>query len=74
MVDVPATVYQIKECLSQGQAVVLGIPIFNGFIMAPNGRVPMPAAGEADVGGHALLVVGYEEEAVHLNQESNYRY
>jgi C1A family cysteine protease len=64
MVEVPATVQNIKECLANGQAVVLGISTFYSFLMAPHGRVPMPAANEAEMGGHAVLVVGCEEDAV----------
>jgi hypothetical protein len=64
MVEVPATVNQIRECLSQGEVVVLGIPMFGTFITAPGGRVPMPIAGDANMGGHAVLVVGCEEDSV----------
>jgi hypothetical protein len=30
---------------------------------ASTGRVPMPAHGESQVGGHAVLAVGYDEDA-----------
>ena len=67
LLKVPANAQQIKDCLANGQPVILGIPTFNSFIMAPSGRVPMPAVTEAESGGHAVLVVGYDEDPVNGN-------
>jgi C1A family cysteine protease len=64
LISIQADVKQIKDCLKNGQAVMLGIPTYASFIIAPQGRVPMPGANESDTGGHAVLVVGYEEDAL----------
>lgn len=53
----------MQSCLAEGQPFVIGINVYESFEsteVANNGQVPMPAKGEKLLGGHALLVVGYE--------------
>lgn len=62
LLTVPATVDALKDCLTNGQAVALGIPVYDSFLMASQGRVPLPTANDVGAGGHALLIVGYEKD------------
>jgi C1A family cysteine protease len=34
------------------------------YEVGPTGRIAMPSAGARDFGGHAVLVVGYEADAL----------
>jgi C1A family cysteine protease len=49
--------------LAQDQPVIIGITVYESFeapMTGATGVVPMPAAGESVMGGHAVLVVGYD--------------
>lgn len=53
-----------KYCLASGKAFVFGIPVFDSFMsdqVSETGLVPMPEAGESVEGGHALMMVGYDD-------------
>lgn len=53
----------IKSCLNEGYPVVCGISVYDSFEsqeVANSGLVPMPKNNEARVGGHAVLIVGYD--------------
>jgi C1A family cysteine protease len=53
----------MKIALAQGLPFVFGFTVFSSFEsdeVAKTGVVPLPYAGEAPVGGHAVLAVGYE--------------
>ena len=52
----------IRECLANGQAVALGIPIFLSFLTAPMGRVALPTATDPPAGKHAVLAVGWDDD------------
>lgn len=56
---------EMQNCLAEGFAIVIGINVYESFessAVAKSGEVPMPAADEQLLGGHALLVVGYEND------------
>ena len=60
------TATQMMACLAAGHPFVVGIMVYQSFEsdeVAATGRVPMPAQGEACLGGHAVLVVGYDARA-----------
>lgn len=62
---VDASVAAIQECLANADAIVIGISVYESFespAVANGGKVPMPAKGEQLLGGHAVVVVGYENE------------
>lgn len=46
--------------LAAGNPVAVGVEVYRAFEDAPEGRVPLPARGDLHVGGHALLLVGYD--------------
>lgn len=55
----------LKAALSQGQPVVIGIPVYESFesqSVAETGIIPMPKPTEQLLGGHAILIVGYDDD------------
>ena len=54
----------MKNALASGFPFVVAIAVYSSFesvTVAQTGIVPMPTAGEALLGGHAVLVVGYND-------------
>jgi C1A family cysteine protease len=54
---------QLQACLATGTPVVFGFSVYESFEsaeVATTGVVPMPGAKEKQVGGHAVLAVGYD--------------
>jgi C1A family cysteine protease len=54
---------QMQGCLADGYPFVFGFTVYQSFesqAVASSGIVPMPAPGEATVGGHCVLAVGYD--------------
>jgi len=57
---------QLKGCLAAGYPFVFGFSVYESFesaAVARTGRVPMPKPKEAQLGGHAVLAVGYDDAA-----------
>ena len=55
---------QLKGCLADGYPFVFGIAVYESFeseAVAKSGRVPMPQPTEKNLGGHAILAVGYDD-------------
>jgi C1A family cysteine protease len=55
---------QLKGCLAAGYPFVFGISVYESFesqAVAKSGKVPMPKASEKNLGGHAILAVGYDD-------------
>ena len=55
---------QLKGCLADGYPFVFGFVVYESFesqAVASTGQAPMPQAGERQLGGHAVLAVGYDE-------------
>ncbi|MBP2654267.1 MAG: xylellain [Firmicutes bacterium] len=61
---------QLKAALAEGLPVVIGIEVYDSFEsddVASSGVVPMPdITKEQDLGGHAVLVVGYDDDKSQL--------
>jgi len=58
------TLPQLKGCLAAGYPFVFGFVVYQSFespAVAQTGEAQMPTAGEQQVGGHAVLAVGYDE-------------
>ncbi len=54
---------QLQTALTNGFPVAFGFTVFESFesaLVESTGRVPMPRPGEAILGGHAVVCVGYE--------------
>lgn len=61
---VPRDMVQMRGCLAAGYPFVFGFSVYSSFEspeVASSGMVPMPAAGEQMLGGHAVLAVGYDD-------------
>lgn len=55
---------QIKSALAAGFAVMCGADVFSGIdsdAAADTGYVPLPVKNEQPIGGHAFLLVGYDD-------------
>src|SRR5436190_3122727 len=62
---VTQTLPQLKGCLAAGYPFVFGFVVYESFEsqeVASTGGAPMPKAGERQLGGHAVLAVGYDED------------
>jgi C1A family cysteine protease len=58
------TLDQLKGCLASGFPFVFGFSVYESFesqAVAKNGKVPMPKSKEKQLGGHAVLAVGYDD-------------
>jgi len=56
---------QLKQALNTGFPIIFGMSVFDSFIsdeVAQTGMVPMPKDDEKHHGGHAVLLVGYDDE------------
>ena len=54
----------IKQCVHSGFPVVFGMSVFESFEnpeVAQTGMVPMPATSERTIGGHCMVIVGYDD-------------
>jgi len=66
---VPQAVESIQQVLAGGRPIIIGFTVYESFesqAVAQSGVVPLPTPGEAVLGGHAVLIVGYETVAGQL--------
>lgn len=57
-------IYSLKGCLAEGFPVVFGFTVYDAFEsdqVAQTGVLNLPEASEQQQGGHAVLIVGYDE-------------
>src|SRR5439155_1022234 len=57
---------QMRGCLAAGYPFVFGFTVYSSFEsqqVAETGVVPMPEPTEKVMGGHAVLAVGYDDDA-----------
>lgn len=56
---------ELRQCLAEGFPVIFGILLRESFesdAVAQCGVVPMPRRGEKALGGHALTLIGYDDD------------
>jgi C1A family cysteine protease len=56
--------HQMQGCLASGYPFVFGFSVYESFEsaeVAKTGVVPLPKQGEKQLGGHAVLAVGYDD-------------
>ena len=61
-------IYHMKSALSSGYPFVVGIVVYQSFeseSVATTGIVPMPQGTDLCLGGHAVLVCGYDDTKQH---------
>lgn len=54
-------VLKVKKALSEGQPVIIGMDIYQSFMDAEGQEIWTPVIGDAHKGGHAMVVVGYDD-------------
>jgi C1A family cysteine protease len=67
--SVEITIGDLKQALAQGYPVVIGMQVFQAMEsedVAQSGSVPMPGPYDQSLGGHCVLVVGYDDAKQHL--------
>jgi len=58
------TLLDVKSALKTNGPIIAGIPVFQGIMspeVAKSGIVPLPAKSEGLIGGHAIVIVGYDD-------------
>lgn len=55
------TLRDIRYELAHRNPVVIGIEVFEAFYDAPKGKLPLPNPKEESQGGHAVVIVGYDD-------------
>ncbi len=51
-----------RSVLASGYAIELGFTVYASFeSIGPDGVMPMPASGERIIGGHAVVIYGYDD-------------
>ncbi|MCX6032239.1 MAG: hypothetical protein NT169_23470 [Chloroflexi bacterium] len=62
-----ADITGVKTCLSEGRAVAFSIPVFDSWYDSSAtrrwGKITLPVGGEREDGGHAMTLVGYQDDA-----------
>jgi C1A family cysteine protease len=67
----PALLTKIKAGLAAGLPCVFGFTVYSSIAQAAKtGRIPFPGNGEKVLGGHAMLVVGYDDKLTITNATS----
>lgn len=59
-----SSLYEIKKAISEGNPVAFGFTCFDSLEspeVAQSGILPMPGPDEGDIGGHAVVAVGYDD-------------
>jgi C1A family cysteine protease len=60
------TLQQMRECLAEGYPFVFGFSVYEAFEseeVASTGALNLPAPSEKQLGGHAVMAVGYDDSA-----------
>jgi C1A family cysteine protease len=54
----------VKGCIAQNKGVVIGFLVRESFeTIVSDGKMPMPSEDEAILGGHAVFICGYKDDA-----------
>ncbi len=58
--QVPTTMFQ---CLANQHPFVAGVTCYESFMHAQGGDIPMPGSTESVIGGHAIVICGYDQQS-----------
>lgn len=64
--DSTALVDKIKMYIGNNVPVVCGIEIFSSFYEDENGTIPLPLESENSIGGHAIVLSGYDKDHIYF--------
>lgn len=57
----------IKACLCEGRTVAFSVPVYDSWYASSSasrwGKITLPLPGETSKGGHAMTLVGYQDDA-----------
>jgi len=68
-----ATLDDVKAAVAAGQPVVFGFEVFESFeAIGSDGVMPDPKAGEGILGGHAVMVTGYDDQKQQLTVRNSW--
>lgn len=56
------TLKQIKDAVSDFGPVIIGISLYDSFYKESSGLIKMPARKESIIGGHAICLVGFDDQ------------
>jgi C1A family cysteine protease len=65
------SISELKSCLKgtddfPGRPISFSVPVYNSWLKSKavelSGQITMPLPGEDDVGGHAMVIVGYQDD------------
>ena len=59
--SVPVDVAEVKKALAEDYPVVVGFAVFNSFFNDQAGNINYPSQYDYMIGGHAVLLVGYDD-------------
>jgi C1A family cysteine protease len=60
--EIPPTLDAIRDELADGRVVAIGIELWDDFALPVNGHLETPDPAELNGEGHAVVVVGYDEQ------------
>jgi C1A family cysteine protease len=77
-VDVPGVsptdvLQQIKINISSGIPIIFGFSVYKSYIISKTngGKIPYPSSKDAYSGGHAIMIVGYDNSIEVVNPNDN---
>lgn len=60
--DAQTLLKAIRSTLSAGYPILIGIQVYDSFMAAGDGNIPLPLSTETLQGGHEILLVGYNDQ------------
>ena len=73
--SVPQTLEQMQGCLAGGDTFIFGFTVYQSLEnneVDRTGVIPMPRRGERAVGGHDVLIVGYDNSTRHFKLKNSW--
>lgn len=58
-------ILHLKKCLKDGYPISFGMSLFKSFVsreVSKTGIVPLPKKNEEEIGGHAMIIIGYSDD------------
>ncbi len=68
--SVPQVLSEMQSCIVSGFPIVFGVSVFDSFeadAVIQSGDVPMPQRSESNIGGHCMVLCGYNNKTSRFN-------